>query len=62
MPFTVKAYVDDHLLTSTAETAKEAFAIAVDWQVAEKMTDISISDGSQTYSIAELVLIMKKGS
>ena len=34
MPFSVNAYADDHRLTVTTETAKEAFAKAVDWHVA----------------------------
>jgi len=53
MPFEVKARVDDHTLTVTAETAKEAFAKAVDWQVVDRFTDVTISDGIRTSSIAE---------
>ena len=45
MTFSVSARIDDHAVTATAETAKEAFAKAVEWQVVEKFTDISISDG-----------------
>jgi len=51
MPFSVKAYIDDHVLTFPAKTAKEAFAIAVEWHVAEKLPDVAISDGTKTYSI-----------
>jgi hypothetical protein len=29
MPFSVKAYIDDHPLTLTKETAKEGFAKAI---------------------------------
>jgi CTP synthase (UTP-ammonia lyase) len=53
MPFEVKAYVDDHIVTATAETAKEAFATAVDWQVVKKLPDVTISDGIKTSSIVE---------
>jgi hypothetical protein len=53
MPFSVKAYADDHVLTHTAETAKEAFAKAVEWHVAGRLADVSINDGIKTYSIAE---------
>jgi hypothetical protein len=53
MPFEVKARVDDHTLTVTAETAKEAFAKAVDWQIVARFTDVTISDGIKTSSIAE---------
>jgi len=52
MPFLVQANVDDHALSVKAETAKEAFAKAVEWQV-ERFTNVSINDGVRTYSIAE---------
>jgi phosphopantetheinyl transferase (holo-ACP synthase) len=53
MSFSVTARVDDHTVTATAETAKEAYAKAVEWQVTGKLADISIGDGSKNYSIAE---------
>lgn len=53
MPFSVYAYVDDHLVSMSTETAKEAFAKAVEWHVVRKLADISISDGVRKYSIAE---------
>jgi hypothetical protein len=53
MPFEVKAHVDDHILTVTAETAQEALAKAVEWQVTKKLVDVSISDGFKRYSIPE---------
>ena len=58
MSFVVKAYVDDHVLSVTTETAKEAFAKAVEWHVAERFTDISISDGTKSYSIAEFSSVL----
>ena len=58
MSFVVKAYVDDHVLSVTTETAKEAFAKAVEWQVVEKFTDISISDGTKSPSIAEFSSVL----
>jgi hypothetical protein len=51
--FPSRLYDDDHALTVTTETAKEAFAKAVEWHVVQKLTDVTISDGSKTYSIAE---------
>ena len=51
MPFSVKAYVADHPLTVTKETAKEAYAKAVEWHVVERFTNVAISDGTKTYSI-----------
>ena len=53
MPFSVSAYVDDHLVSVTTATAKEAFAKAVEWHVVGKLADVSISDGIGSYSIAD---------
>ena len=44
MSFTVIARADDHFVTASVETAKEAFAKAVEWQVVERLTNISISE------------------
>ena len=60
--FSVSAYVDDHLVSATAETAKEAFAKAVEWQVLSKLADVSISDGIGSYSIDEFSLILANDS
>jgi hypothetical protein len=51
MPFLVQGCIDDHTLAVTTATAKEAFAKAVEWQVAQGFTDISIYDGVTNYSI-----------
>ena len=51
MPFLVKAYLDDHPLSVTTATAKEAFAKAVEWQLTRSFKDVTISDGTKTYSI-----------
>ena len=53
MPFFVQAYLDDHALTATAATAKDAFAKAIEWHVVGRLIDISISDGTRNYSITE---------
>ena len=58
MPFSVKAYYADHPLSVTKETAKEAYAKAVEWHVVERFNEISISDGARSYSIAEFSSIM----
>jgi len=42
MPFLVQACLDDHTLAVTSATAKEAFAKAVEWSIAERVTDVSI--------------------
>jgi len=51
MPYLVQGSIDDHTLAVTTATAKEAFAKAVEWQVAQGFTDISIYDGVTNYSI-----------
>ena len=58
MTFSVNARVGDHTVTVTTETAKEAFAKAVEWHVAERLTDISISDGVKSYTIAEFAALL----
>jgi phosphopantetheinyl transferase (holo-ACP synthase) len=40
------------------QTAKEAFAKAIEWHVVQKFSDISISDDRKTYTIAEFSLTM----
>lgn len=53
MPFLVHAYIDDHALTATFETAKQAFAKAVEWQLVKQLNDVSINDGTDRFTIAE---------
>ena len=58
MPFLVQAIADDHTLTVTIETAKEAFAKAVEWHVVRRFTDIFINDGAKIYSIDEFLSVL----
>ena len=58
MPFSVSAYVDDHIISMSTDTAREAFAKAVEWHVVRKLADVFISDGIRNYSIAEFSLII----
>ena len=58
MSYMVQRGIDDSALTVIAETAKEAFAKAIEWRVAERCTDVSIHDGSKSYSIHEFALAM----
>ena len=53
MSFTVCARVDGHSVVAPAETAKEAFAKAIEWKIVQQFADVAISDGSKNYSIAE---------
>ena len=62
MSFSVKGYFFDHPLTVTKETAKEAFAKAIEWHVVERFTEISISDDRKSYSIAEFASVMSDQS
>ena len=58
LEFCVQAYVDDHVLSATAETAKDAFAKAIEWRVVGRLADVSISDGTRSYSIIEFSSVM----
>ena len=58
MPYTVQGSIDDSALAVITETAKEAFAKAIEWHVAEGYADVSIHDGSKSYSIHEFALAM----
>lgn len=58
MPFFVQANLDDHTLSVTTETAKEAFAKAVKWHVVERFTNITISDDTKSLTIAEFSWVM----
>jgi hypothetical protein len=57
-PFIVKAFVDGRALTATAQTAKDAFASAIEWHVMGNLTDVSISDRTRSYSIVEFASVM----
>jgi hypothetical protein len=54
----VHAYVDDHMFMATAKTDRDAFAKAIEWHVVGRLTGISISDGTRSYSIAEFASVM----
>ena len=60
MPFLVQATIDDHTLAVTTETAKEAYAKAIEWHVVNRLNDISISDIARSYSIADFALVMSR--
>ncbi len=58
LQFSVQAYVDGHALSAAAETAKDAFAKAIEWRVVGRLADVSISDGIRSYSIIEFSSVM----
>lgn len=53
MPFEVRGRIHDRLLAANVETASEAFATAVEWQVANGAGGVSISDGRIRFTVAE---------
>ncbi len=53
MPFVVKARIYNRTLSENAETAKEAFAQAVEWQAAGRFCRVSIDSGRRRFTIAE---------
>ena len=58
MPYLVQGRIDDHTLAVTRDTAKQAFAKAIEWHVAEGFSDVSIYDGAKRYSIVEFASVM----
>ena len=62
MRFNVTAYAEDHALTTSVETAREAFAKAVEWHVVGRLSDIAISDGTERYSIDEFSSLIGSAS
>jgi hypothetical protein len=58
MPFSVQAYLDDHRLSVTTETAEDAFAKAVEWHIAERLSNVTISDGNKSYTVSEFSSVM----
>ena len=58
MPFSVKACIDGHAITAPVETAKDAFARAIDWQITKQINNVVICDGNNIYSIAEFSAAM----
>ena len=53
MAFEVQGNVFGRFVTAEAETAKEAFAKAVEWQVVNCARGVTISDGRKSFTIAE---------
>lgn len=62
MQFMIHAIADDCRLTAKFETAKSAFAKAVEWHVVYRFSNISISIGDKSYSIDEFSSLMALGT
>jgi hypothetical protein len=53
MPFKVSGWVHGCPLTVSAETAEEAFATAIDWQMISGAKAVTIDDGNKRLTVAE---------
>ena len=53
MRFTVKAKVDDHVVSASARTAREALAKAIEWHVALRLSDVVIVCEDDTFTVME---------
>ena len=58
MPYLVEGRLGDVTLSATVETPKDAFAKAIEWQLVERFSNVTISHGSNTYSIDEFASVM----
>ena len=58
LQFSVHAYVDGDDLSATAKTPKDAFAKAIEWRIVGGLADVSICDGTRSYSIVEFSSVM----
>jgi hypothetical protein len=60
MTFFVEACIDDHCLSVTAASAKQALAEAVDWHIAKRLVGVTINDGERSYTLAEFADAMAR--
>lgn len=60
MFYLVQARLDDHALSASTATAKEAFEKAMEWRTRERFDDVTISHGNHTYSIDEFASVMAR--
>ena len=58
MAYFVEASVEDCTVLTTAQTANEAFAKAIEWQASKQAPEITINDGDKNYSIADFAEMM----
>lgn len=60
MSFLVEGFLDDHSLSATIATAREAFAKAIEWHNSGRFSNVTISDGTDTHSIVSFPLAMAR--
>jgi hypothetical protein len=53
MAYEVQGWALGRLVTAEAETAKEAFAKAVEWQIVNCVSGVTISDDRRNFTVAE---------
>ncbi len=58
MPYKLEAMSSGHVISACTKSAEEAYAKAIEWQIAKQFTDVTISDGRKNYSIAEFAAKM----
>jgi hypothetical protein len=58
MSFLVEGFLDDHSLSATIATAREAFAKAIEWHDTGRFRNVTINDDSKSYSIVAFALAM----
>jgi hypothetical protein len=54
----VEGFLDDHTLSATFATARDAFAKAIEWHDNDRFGNVTISDGTVTHSIVSFALAM----
>ena len=58
MSFLVEGFLDDHSLSATIATAREAFAKAIEWHDTGRFRNVTIDDDLKSYSIVAFALAM----
>ena len=54
----MEGFLDDHSLSATIASAREAFAKAIEWHDTGRFRNVTINDDSKSYSIVAFALAM----
>ena len=60
MSFLVEGFLDDHTLSATFATTRDAFAKAIEGHDSGRFSNVTISDGTVTHSIVSFPLAMAR--
>ena len=52
--------MDDHTLSASTATAKDAFEKAIEWRVRERLSTVTICHSNNTYLIDEFASVMAR--